>query len=164
MLNCVVYNRLTLLRIIKHNELKDQLGQAAVPSGKLIIVKTLPFGISTKHLRSRPFFVPSVIPDTKLWTRHTSSRKCYYKQTSVHKCNKTHCFARSCTIMNCNIFKSTSTQQAKRGFAKSVCFFTFSWPTFITYCGMPLKAEISESERPSIARQRLGNQVSCIIV
>jgi hypothetical protein len=28
---------------------------------------------------------------------------------------------------------------------------------------MPLKAEISELERPSIARQWLGNQVSCII-
>jgi hypothetical protein len=27
-----------------------------------------------------------------------------------------------------------------------------------------LKAGISESERPSIARERLGNQVSCIIV
>jgi hypothetical protein len=32
-----------------------------------------------------------------------------------------------------------------------------------TYCGVPLKAGISESKRPSIARQRLGNQVSCII-
>jgi hypothetical protein len=32
------------------------------------------------------------------------------------------------------------------------------------YCGVPLKAGISEPKLPSIARQRLGNQVSCIIV
>jgi hypothetical protein len=32
------------------------------------------------------------------------------------------------------------------------------------YCGVPLKAGISESERPSIARQRFDNQVSCVIV
>jgi hypothetical protein len=31
-------------------------------------------------------------------------------------------------------------------------------------CGVPLKAGISESEQPSIARQRLRNHISCIIV
>jgi hypothetical protein len=37
-------------------------------------------------------------------------------------------------------------------------------PRDSSYCGVPLNTGISESERPSIARQRLGYQVSCIIV
>jgi hypothetical protein len=50
------------------------------------------------------------LSDITLRTRHTSSRKCWYKHRSVHKCDNTHCFVRPSTIMNCSIFKSRCTQ------------------------------------------------------